>query len=66
MSENMQVSKDEAELIRAIRRDGWPLFRALDTALASMPDHNHTPFRPGELDAAQLAKLRSIVHRMMH
>lgn len=64
----MRLSKHEAALIWLIRRDGWPIFRALDTSLASMPnnDINHVPMVPGPWDAETLQKARSIVHTLMH
>lgn len=62
-----EVSNREAELIDLIRKDGWPLFRAVDSTLATMPGYEtHGPFIPGPGDAEAIQQFRSIIHTLMH
>lgn len=60
-----QVSKYEAELIDLIRKDAWPLFRALDSSLAKMPGYDHVPMEPGPLDADAIREYRGLIGTLM-
>jgi hypothetical protein len=62
----MQVSKYEEALIKHLRTDPWPMFRAVDTALASLPGYNHVPMQPGPLDEESLKLGRSLLHTITH
>ncbi|WP_145500822.1 hypothetical protein [Streptomyces sp. CFMR 7] len=62
-----EVNEHEAELIDLIRKDGWPLFRAIDSTLATMPGYeSHNAFAPGPQDGEAIQNYRTLIHRLMH